>query len=45
MAAAGDPSLILQADTHVEHGVVVRLMDQARQVGIEKLVVATKAAK
>lgn len=35
-------TLILKADKDVSHGIVVQVMDTAKIVGIEKLVVATK---
>ncbi len=37
-----DKSLIISADKRVEHGVVVEVMDMARQNGVVKLVIATE---
>jgi len=37
-----DKSLIISADKRVEHGVVVEIMDMARQNGVVKLVIATE---
>lgn len=42
LQGGAEPSLILQADGSVEHRTVVHLMDVAKQVGIVKLVIATK---
>jgi len=39
---AGDKTLVLKADRTVQHGTVVTVMDIARRVGMEKLVVGTK---
>jgi len=38
----GDKTLVLKADRTVQHGTVVTVMDIARRVGMEKLVVGTK---
>lgn len=40
-----NPTLVLQADRAVPHGLVVTAMDLAKQVGIKRLIVATKAEK
>ncbi|HDL17714.1 MAG TPA: biopolymer transporter ExbD [Bacteroidetes bacterium] len=40
-----NPTLVLQADKSVPHGLVVTAMDLARQVGIKRLIVATKPEK
>jgi biopolymer transport protein ExbD len=37
-----DAALILRADQTVTHGMVVEVMDIAKQSGVEKLVIATK---
>jgi biopolymer transport protein ExbD len=37
-----DKSLIISADEKVEHGLVVSIMDLARQNGVEKLVISTE---
>lgn len=37
-----DKTLILRADTAVQHGVVVKVMDVARSSGVEKIVIAAK---
>ena len=37
-----DKSLTLKADKKIEHGLVVKAMDIARQCGVKKLIVATK---
>ncbi|MBN1349762.1 biopolymer transporter ExbD [candidate division KSB1 bacterium] len=39
-----DKALTLKADKKIEHGLVVKVMDIARQRGVKKLVVATKVA-
>ena len=43
MAQSVDHSLIINADEHVEHGFVIQVMDIARQNGVQKVVIATKA--
>ncbi len=43
MAQSADHSLIINADEHVEHGFVIQVMDIARQNGVQKVVIATKA--
>jgi biopolymer transport protein ExbD/biopolymer transport protein TolR len=42
--AAADPStmVIIEADTNVEHGRVVGVMDLARSAGLERLAIATE---
>lgn len=40
-----EAALILQADKNVTHGIVVRVMDIAQQVGITKLIIATRDKK
>lgn len=40
-----DKALTLKADKNLTHGLVVKIMDIARQSGVKKLVVATKVAK
>lgn len=42
MQKSTDKSLIVNADETVPHGLVVRVMDIARQSGVKKLVVATE---
>lgn len=37
-----DPTLVLRADKTVPHGLVVMAMDIAKQVGVKRLIVATK---
>jgi biopolymer transport protein ExbD len=39
---ATDQTLTLKADKEIPHGVVVKVMDLARQAGIKKLVIATR---
>lgn len=43
--ANSEAALILQADKNVTHGIVVRVMDIAQQVGITKLIIATRDKK
>ncbi|MGH1366320.1 MAG: ExbD/TolR family protein [Calditrichia bacterium] len=43
MEERGDKSLIISADKKVEHGMVVEIMDIARQNGVEKLVISTES--
>ncbi len=38
-----EPTLVLRADKSVPHGLVVTVMDLAKQAGIKRLVVATQA--
>jgi len=40
-----DAALILKADKDVRHGSVVRVMDIAKQVGIKRLIIATREKK
>ncbi|MBN2366367.1 MAG: biopolymer transporter ExbD [Calditrichaeota bacterium] len=42
MDQSQDKSLIINADKGVAHGVVVTVMDIARQSGVQKLVIATE---
>lgn len=42
METSLDKSLIISADEKVEHGLVVSVMDLARQNGVEKLVISTE---
>jgi len=42
METSLDKSLIISADEKVEHGLVVSIMDLARQNGVEKLVISTE---
>lgn len=37
--------VVLQADTHAEHGAVVKIMDLIRQAGAESLTVAARGAE
>ncbi len=37
-----DGALILKADQDVSHGIVVRIMDVAKQSGVRKLIIGTK---
>ena len=37
-------TLVLRADEHVPHGLVVHVMDIAKEVGVKRLVVATRPA-
>ncbi|MFQ5751390.1 MAG: ExbD/TolR family protein [bacterium] len=37
-----DGALILKADQNVTHGIVVRIMDIAKQSGVKKLIIGTK---
>ena len=39
---SSEKSLILRADKNVTHGTVVEIMDIARTIGIEKIVIATR---
>ena len=40
-----DKALILKADQDTSHGVVVRVMDIAKQSGVRKLIIGTKIEK
>ncbi len=42
MANSTDRSLIVSADKEVHHGLVVEIMDIARQNGVKKLVISTE---
>jgi biopolymer transport protein ExbD len=37
-----DGALILKADQEVAHGIIVQIMDIAKQNGIKKLIIGTK---
>jgi biopolymer transport protein ExbD len=37
-----DKALIVNADKEVPHGLVVKIMDPARQNGVQKLIIATE---
>jgi biopolymer transport protein ExbD len=37
-----EKTLVIKADKHVPHGDVVQVMDMAKLIGLEKLVIATK---
>ena len=38
-----EPSIVINADEHVEHGIVVKVMDAVRLSGIHKMAIATKS--
>ena len=40
-----EAALILKADKEVKHGSVVQVMDIAKQVGIQRLIIATREKK
>lgn len=40
-----EKSLVLKADKSVPHGIVVKVMDQAKLSGLEKLIIATQATR
>ncbi|MDO9577641.1 MAG: biopolymer transporter ExbD [Candidatus Cloacimonadales bacterium] len=40
-----EKSLILKADKTVQHGTVVQIMDIARSVGLQKIIIASEQAK
>ena len=42
MQRSADKKLTIKADESVSHGKVVEIMDIAKSVGVEKLIVATK---
>ncbi|HAV42474.1 TPA: biopolymer transporter ExbD [bacterium] len=42
ISEGGKKTAIIQADEKVQHGLVVGVMDTAKQVGIEKLAIATQ---
>ena len=37
-----DPTIVINADEHVEHGLVIKVMDVVRLSGIHKMAIATK---
>ena len=39
-----DPTIVINADEHVEHGLVVKVMDKVRLSGIPSMAIATKPA-
>ena len=41
LGVSGSTMLIINADAHVEHGVVTTAMDNARKAGIERFAIAT----
>ncbi|MEJ2288172.1 MAG: biopolymer transporter ExbD [Deinococcales bacterium] len=41
MASSGYTTVVLRADTTVEHGLVVRVMDLIKQAGAKRLAIAT----
>ena len=41
---APDAQVIIQADTGTHHGKVVEVMELAKQVGIERLAIATESS-
>jgi biopolymer transport protein ExbD len=42
LSAGPDLLLLINADEHVEHGLVVDVMDQARQAGVTRMAIAVK---
>ncbi|NOX37436.1 MAG: biopolymer transporter ExbD [Calditrichaeota bacterium] len=42
MSESQDRSLIIAADENVHHGLVVKIMDIAKQSGVEKLIISTE---
>ena len=42
LAAKPDLLVLINGDEHVEHGVVVEIMDAARQAGVAKMAIAVK---
>jgi biopolymer transport protein ExbD len=42
LSAKPDLLVLINADEHVEHGLVVEIMDAARQAGIAKMAIAVK---
>ena len=42
LSAKPDLLVLINADEHVEHGVVVEIMDEARQAGVAKMAIAVK---
>ena len=45
MQSMDNKSLILKADKTVQHGTVVKIMDIARSVGLQKIIIASEQAK
>ena len=43
IASQGEVGLVIQADQETRHGVVVKVMDAAREAGIKQISVAAKA--
>jgi len=43
IASQGEVGLVIQADQQTRHGVVVKVMDAAREAGIKQISVAAKA--
>jgi biopolymer transport protein ExbD len=39
-----DPTIVINADEHVEHGLVIKVMDTVRLTGIHNMAIATKPA-
>jgi biopolymer transport protein ExbD len=39
-----DPTIVINADEHVEHGLVIKVMDTVRLSGIHNMAIATKPA-
>ena len=37
-----DPTIVINADEHVEHGLVIKVMDTVRLTGIHNMAIATK---
>jgi biopolymer transport protein ExbD len=42
LAAKPDLLVLINGDEHVEHGLVVEIMDEARQAGVAKMAIAVK---
>ena len=42
LAAKPDLLVLINADEHVEHGLVVEIMDDARQAGVARMAIAVK---
>ncbi|WP_447968880.1 ExbD/TolR family protein [Nitrospira sp. M1] len=40
--AQAEPSVVINADEHTRHGLVIAVMDQVRQHGIHSMAIATK---
>ena len=45
VASQGEVGLVIQADEQTRHGIVVKVMDAAREAGIQQISVAAKADK